>query len=271
MGGARRATGTRAAAGPAGTPRRGDRLSFRGRAVQTARHAGAGARGTAAAGARAREPRRTVQPGGVPGVGAGAVRELARARRASLRAAAHAGAGLVMGCLTAPFRLLGCLVLVAALGLGWLYRDRLEHEARRVIDRVRGVAPPSGGRAGVSALESANAKVDSLNGWRADSVVLTPSEFASLVGSGMDPQLRGQLDSLRVELLDGEIRVSARLRTAALSPDLIGPLAGALGPSEPVDAAGPLRVTRAGAGGWRGGAPRPRDIGGPGRGGPRAR
>jgi hypothetical protein len=93
--------------------------------------------------------------------------------------------------------------------------------------------------------------VDSLNGWRADSVVLTPSEFASLVGNGMDRQLRGQLDSLQVELLDGEIRVSARLRTAALSPELIGPLAGALGPTEPVDAAGPLRVTRPGVGEWR--------------------
>jgi hypothetical protein len=120
-----------------------------------------------------------------------------------------------------------------------------------VIERVRGVVPSSDGRPGVSALGSARAKVDSLNGWRADSVVLTPSEFASLVGSGMDRQLRGQLDSLQVELLEGEIRVSARLRTAALSPELIGPLAGALGPTEPVDAAGPLRVTRPGVGEWR--------------------
>jgi hypothetical protein len=156
-----------------------------------------------------------------------------------------------MGCLTAPFKLLGCLVLLVALGAAWLYRDRLEHEARRLIDRVQGVVPSQEGRPGVSALESARAKVDSLNGWRADSVVLTPSEFASLVGSGMDRQLRGQLDSLRVELLDGEIRVSGRLRTAALSPELIGPLGGALGPTEPVDATGPLRVTRPGAGEWR--------------------
>jgi hypothetical protein len=161
-----------------------------------------------------------------------------------------------MGCLTAPFKLLGCLVLVAALGLAWLYRDRLEQEARRVIELVREVAPSGAasspeGRPGVNALESANAKVDSLNGWRADSVVLTPSEFASLVGSGMDRQLRSQLDSLRVELLDGEIRVSARLRTAGLSPELIGPLAGTLRPTEPVDAAGPVRVTRPGAGEWR--------------------
>ena len=156
-----------------------------------------------------------------------------------------------MGCLTAPFRLLGCLVMLIALGLAWTYRDRLEHEARQVIDRVGAAAPSPTGRPGVSALESANTKVDSLNGWRADSVVLTPAEFASLVGSGMDPQLRAQLDSLRVELLDGEIRVSARLRTAALSPELTGPLAGVLKPTEPVDAAGPLRVTRPGAGEWR--------------------
>lgn len=156
-----------------------------------------------------------------------------------------------MGCLTAPFKLLGCLGIVIALGLAWVYRDRLEHEARQVIERIRGEPPSAIGRPGERALESARAKVDSLNGWRADSVVLTPSEFASLVGSGMDRQLRGQLDSLRVELLEGEIRVSGRLRTAALPPELLGPLAGALRPTEPVDAAGPVRVTRPGAGEWR--------------------
>ena len=156
-----------------------------------------------------------------------------------------------MGCLTAPFKLLGCLGLLIALGLAWLYRDRVEHEVRGVIERVQGVVPSTRGRPGVSALQSARAKVDSLNGWRADSVVLTPSEFASLVGSGMDRHLRGQLDSLQVELLDGEIRVSARLRTAGLSPELMGPLAGALNPTEPVDASGPVRVTRPGAGEWR--------------------
>ena len=156
-----------------------------------------------------------------------------------------------MGCLTAPFKLIGCLGLLIVLWLAYLNRDRLEHEGRQLIDRIQGVVPSSSGRPGASALESAKAKVDSLNGWRADSVVLTPSEFASLVGSGMDRELRAQLDSLQVELLDGEIRVSARLRTAALSPELIGPFAGALRPTEPVDASGPLRVTRPGAGEWR--------------------
>jgi hypothetical protein len=92
--------------------------------------------------------------------------------------------------------------------------------------------------------------VDSLNGWRADSVVLTASEFASLVGSGMDRELRSQLDSLQVELLDGEIQVSARLRTERLPREALGPFGGALRPTEPVRAAGPVRVTRPGAGEW---------------------
>ncbi|CAN5899472.1 hypothetical protein BH24GEM1_BH24GEM1_08210 [soil metagenome] len=156
----------------------------------------------------------------------------------------------MMGCLTAPFKLLGCLGLIIALWLGYIYRDRLELEARRLVERVRHVVPSSSGRPGVRSLESARAKVDSLNGWRADSVVLTAAEFASLVGSGMDRELRSQLDSLQVELLDGEIQVSARLHTSRLPPEFVGPLRGALRPTEPVRAAGPVRVTRPGRGEW---------------------
>ncbi len=156
----------------------------------------------------------------------------------------------MMGCLTAPFKLLGCLGLILALAVGYIYRDRLKQEGRQLIERIQGVVPPSSGRPGVSSLESAKAKVDSLNGWRADSVVLTASEFASLVGSGMDSELRGQLDSLSVELLEGEIQVSARLRTDRLPREAMGPLGGALRPTEPVRAAGPVRVTRPGVGEW---------------------
>ena len=156
----------------------------------------------------------------------------------------------MMGCLSAPFKLLGCLGLIVALGVGYIYRDRLELEGRRLIERIQGDVPPSSGRPGVSSLQSAKAKVDSLNGWRADSVVLTASEFASLVGSGMDPELRSQLDSLQVELLDGEIQVSARLHTERLPREALGPLGGALRPTEPVRAAGPVRVTQPGAGEW---------------------
>ena len=157
----------------------------------------------------------------------------------------------MIGCLTAPFRALGCLVVVGALALGWLYRDQVARTARGWIDRSNApVVATSSGRPGSKALASAKSKVDSLNGWGADSVVLTPSELASLVGDGMDAEVRRQLDSLRVEPLDGELRVRARLRTGRLPSDVLGPLAIALRESEPVEATGPLRVVRPTVGQW---------------------
>ena len=55
-------------------------------------------------------------------------------------------------------------------------------------------------------------------------------------------RLRRQLDSLQVELQDGSITVKARLATARLPKELIGPLSMALQPTEPIQAAGPLTV-----------------------------
>jgi len=148
-----------------------------------------------------------------------------------------------MGCLTAPFKFVGCLGLLIALAIGWLYRDRLEVEARRLYGSITGsAAAPTSGRPGSRSLVSAKAKVDSLNGWRADSVVLSAAEVASMIGSGLDPTLRKQLDSLQVELQDGAIALRARLATARLPRELIGPLAVALRPTEPIEAAGPLDV-----------------------------
>lgn len=160
-----------------------------------------------------------------------------------------------MGCLTAPFKVLGCLGLLAALVVGWLYRDRVVREGRRILGRIEAPAekrPPgaSAGRPGTRSLASARAKIDSLNGWRADSVVLSPSEVASLMGVDLAPKFRKELDSLQVELLDGEVQVRARLRTARLPRELVGPLATALRPNEPVEATGPLRVLRPGVGEW---------------------
>jgi hypothetical protein len=156
-----------------------------------------------------------------------------------------------MGCLTAPFKLVGCLGLVVLLALGWLYRDRLVREGRRLLDREPVAAAAASGRPGIRALKSARAKIDSLNGWRADSVVLTPAEAASLVGSGLDGTLRKQLDSLQVRLLDGELALTARLRTARLPQEAVGPLSVALRETEPIEATGTLRVVEPGSGEWR--------------------
>lgn len=159
-----------------------------------------------------------------------------------------------MGCLTAPFKALGCLVVLALLVIGWLYRDRVVREGRQLLDRVQShsepAAPAARGRPGRRSLGTAEAKIDSLNGWRADSVVLTPSEVASLLGNGLSPDFRKELDSLQVELLDGEVKLGARLRTDRLPREVLGPLAAVLRPNEPVQATGPLRVTGPGTGEW---------------------
>ncbi|MEA2713378.1 MAG: hypothetical protein QOK27_1339 [Gemmatimonadales bacterium] len=150
-----------------------------------------------------------------------------------------------MGCLSAPFKLLGSLGLVVLLAIGWLYRDRLADELHRLLGT--GLTPGetvTSGRPGSRALLSARSKIDSLNGWRADSVILTPSEVASMIGVGLDPSVRSQLDSLEVQLLDGSIGVSALLSTARLPRELTGPLAVALRPKERIEAAGPLRVVQ---------------------------
>jgi hypothetical protein len=156
-----------------------------------------------------------------------------------------------MGCLSAPLRLIGWLGLIAALALGWLYRDRLLREGRQLLnDRTSAAPSTSDGRPGARALAMARSKVDSLNGWRADSIVLSASEVASLMGSGLQPEFRKELDSLQVQLLDGEVAVRARLRTARLPKELVGPLGVALRAFEPVQAVGPLRVLGPRSGEW---------------------
>jgi hypothetical protein len=156
-----------------------------------------------------------------------------------------------MGCLSLPFKLLGAVVLVAALAIGWLYRDRLGTELRRLLGSSTADGTPTGaGRPGSRALASAKSKIDSLNGWRADSVVLTPAEVASLIGAGLDPSLRRQLDSLQVELQDGAVSVSANLATSRLPRELTGPLSVALREKEPIQAAGPINVTAPGRAEW---------------------
>jgi hypothetical protein len=157
-----------------------------------------------------------------------------------------------MGCLTAPFKLLFLLAIVAALAYGWLHRGELLARLHRYANGPVATAPASAtGRPGSRALGAASAKVDSLNGWRADSVVLTASEAASLIGKGLDPAVRSQLDSLRVTLGSGEIDVSASVATARLPRDLLGPFASAVGPREPIGAGGPVEVSGPGVASWR--------------------
>jgi hypothetical protein len=153
----------------------------------------------------------------------------------------------MMGCLTAPFRMLGCLVVVGALVAGWLYRDRLLNLGGGLIGRGASVA---GGHPSARALGSAKSKADSLARGRADSVVLGAAEMASLISDGLAPAVRGELDSLEVRLEDGKIDVTAQVSTARLPRELIGPLGFFLRDRERVGAAGAVRVAGPGRGEW---------------------
>lgn len=152
---------------------------------------------------------------------------------------------------TLPFRFLGILALAMLVSGAWLFRREIIRLVRPPAAQVRGPEAEPSGIAGPSALARAHDKVDSLHGWGADSVVLSASEMASLVMDGLPREARLHLDSLTVTLGEGRVTIGARLETAALPRDQLGPLAGALNPWERVSASGVVAVTRPGYGEWR--------------------
>ncbi|MEZ4413538.1 MAG: hypothetical protein R2910_11185 [Gemmatimonadales bacterium] len=157
----------------------------------------------------------------------------------------------MLGCLSLPFRLLGLLIVAALVYLGWTERARIAPYWHRLTDRPAANAGGTAGRPGELALQRATDKIDSLNGWRADSVTLTAAEMASLVGAGLDQRVRAELDSLEVTLGEGRIAVAGKIRTAGLPREVLGPLAGALNDREPIRGAGPVRVRQPGLAEWR--------------------
>ena len=135
----------------------------------------------------------------------------------------------MLGCITLPFRLALLALLLVGAYLGWRNRDRIA-EMLGVRPTVA-VAPESRGRPTGRGLARAIEKVDSLNGWRADSIVLSAGEMASLIGAGLPAVVRRDIDSLQVELLEGAIRVRGKIRTEGLPREVLGPFAGASCPS----------------------------------------
>ena len=147
----------------------------------------------------------------------------------------------------------GCAVALVVLGaaavVGWQQRDRLDEllgGKRRAEARVVRTGRPS-----PEGLTRAVDKVDSLAGWRADSVVLTPNEVASLVGEGLAGTKLGRMDSLEVELGDDNVAVRGEMKTDWIPRDLLGPLGGIVGARQQVELSGPLFFRRPGRGGWQ--------------------
>src|SRR5882762_9978485 len=154
------------------------------------------------------------------------------------------------GCLKGAFKL-GCAVLVlGVLACAWWFREPIIHTFASWFGRSTALPPVADTAVGAptpSATASGQAKVGNLRtNAGPDSVVLTPNEVASLIGAGIDWNVRKMYDSLRVELQEGKLVLHARLDTRALPPGTLGPFAGMFGPREPLRMAGSLAVERPG-------------------------
>src|SRR5581483_3903939 len=144
--------------------------------------------------------------------------------------------------------------IVAAAAAWWL-RGPLDHATSRYLARHAALPPVTDSTVGAPtprALASSEQKAAGLK--RAappDSVVLTPNEIASMIGSGLDWSVRKSFDSLRVELHEGSVAVYCRLDTRVLPPDALGPFTSMLNPWEPLRLAGPVRIERPGLARWK--------------------
>jgi hypothetical protein len=154
------------------------------------------------------------------------------------------------GCLKGVFKL-GCAVLVIGVLAGlWWFREPIMHTFATWFGRSTALPPVADTAVGAptpKATASGQAKVGNLRTSAGpDSVLLTPNEVASLIGAGIDWNVRKMYDSLRVELQEGKLILHARLDTRALPPGTLGPFAGMFGEHEPLRMAGTLSIERPG-------------------------
>jgi hypothetical protein len=146
-------------------------------------------------------------------------------------------------------RLVMAFVMILLLAAGWLYRDELTRWGRGIVDpmsAVRRTGTPS-----ATAMDQATVKIGSLGQAGTDSIVLTASEFASLVvAEGNLLGITG-IDSVSVELGDRTIRVRTMLATDRLPERLRTRLPAVVEPYEEVILKGEVVPARPGVGEWR--------------------
>src|SRR5437867_13086691 len=137
------------------------------------------------------------------------------------------------GCLKGAFKL-GCAILViGVLALAWWFREPIIHTFARWFGRSTALPSVSDTAVGAptpKAIASGQAKVGNLRTAAGpDSVVLTPNEMASLIGGGIDWNVRKMYDSLGGELQEGKLILDACLDTRALPSATRGPFASMCG------------------------------------------
>jgi hypothetical protein len=154
------------------------------------------------------------------------------------------------GCLKGVLKLGCAIVVIGALALLWWFREPIMQTGARWFGRSTALPPVTDTAVGAptpKAVASGKAKVGNLRiATGPDSVVLTPNEMASLIGGGIDWNVRKMYDSLRVELQEDTLVLHARLDTRALPPGTLGPFAGMFGEHEPLRMAGTVSIGQPG-------------------------
>jgi hypothetical protein len=151
-----------------------------------------------------------------------------------------------MGVVRFALRLIGVVLLAVFLSAAWLFRENIAGALGHHGDGSTVAAHPT-----PKALGRARDKVDSLNGWHADSVMLTATEMASLLEAGLPRDALTHFDSVGVTLGEGRVGISGRLDTSVIPKESLGPLAGVLSHWEPVAASGTVAMIEPGVAEWR--------------------
>ena len=152
------------------------------------------------------------------------------------------------GCLSLPFRLLGLLLLVLLGYVAWSYRTEIR---RKVHEWTADSGPATGkGMAVRGTAASAGRRIDDLLGSRADSVVLSAADVASLLDSLASLVAPGAVDSVEVTLDQDDLLVRARVDTRAV-PVSLGAIGSVVRDHEFVEAGGRIVFRQTGRAEWQ--------------------
>jgi hypothetical protein len=148
-----------------------------------------------------------------------------------------------MGCLRQLFVQVGCLVLlVAGAALGFVYREQVVDVYRRLrgapapVEAVYAAPAPEGAERARAALARLG------RGGGPAFLDLGAGEVAALIEAALAEAPRRVFDSVRVALLEDELRVRGSLDVSRVPPSVLGPLSGAIGPREPIELGGAVKA-----------------------------